>query len=181
MSNTKNQTNWKIDAAHSEILFKVKHLMITNVKGEFRTFDAEIWSDGEDFSNAQITATIDASSVFTNNKDRDNHLKGVDFFETEKHETLAFNSTDIKKIDDETFQVTGDMTIKGVTNPVKLNVEFGGTATDPFGNEKAGFSITGKLNRKDWGLTYNAALETGGVMVGEEVKLMIEAQFIKQK
>lgn len=178
---TTKKTSWKIDPAHSEILFKVKHLMITNVKGEFVNFEADILSDGDDFSNAQITASIDASSVFTNNKDRDNHLKGADFFEAEKHKTLEFKSTGIKKIDDETFQVTGDMTIKGVTNPVKLNVEFGGTATDPFGNEKAGFSITGKLNRKEWGLNYNAALETGGVMVGEEVKLMIEAQFIKQK
>lgn len=180
METTVSKTIWKLDPTHSEILFKVKHLMITNVKGEFRAFDAEIVSEGDDFSNAKIKATIDAGSVFTNNKDRDAHLKNGDFFDTEKHNHLQFESTEVKKIDDENYQVKGDLSIKDKTNEVILNVEFGGTAKDPYGNEKTGFSITGKLNRKNWGLNYNAALETGGIMIGEEVKLMIETQFVKQ-
>ena len=171
-------TKWVLDPTHSEILFKVKHLMITNVKGEFRTFSGEI--DGEDFSKSKAKIIIDSSSVFTNNEDRDKHLKSADFFDVEKFADLVFESTAFEKVDDDNYKLTGSLTMKGVTNDVTLDVEFGGTNKDPWGNEKAGFSVTGKLNRKDWSLNWNAALETGGVLVGEEVKIMAEIQFVKQ-
>ena len=169
--------NWALDPTHSELLFKVKHLMITNVKGEFTDFQAEIKTNGNDFENAQVKATIKANSVYTNNNDRDTHLKSEDFFNVEKYEELTFVGTAFEKLDDENYRLKGDLTIVGVTKPVALDVEFGGTATDPWGNQKAGFSISGKFNRKDWGLNWNAALEAGGLLVSDEVKVMAELQF----
>ncbi|WP_445713062.1 YceI family protein [Flavobacterium sp.] len=171
-------TKWSIDPAHSEITFKVKHLMISNVKGEFKTFQANIY--GEDFTKSTISANIDASSISTNNNDRDTHLKSPDFFEVEKYPEITFVSTSIKKVDDDEFKLVGDLTIKGTTKEITLNTEFGGFMKDPYGNEKAGFSINGKLNRKDFGLNWNAALEAGGVMVANEIKIYAEVQFIKQ-
>jgi polyisoprenoid-binding protein YceI len=169
---------WVLDPAHSELVFKVKHLMIANVKGEFRKFSATIY--GLDVFTSKITATVEAESIFTNEDGRDGHLKGPDFFDTAVYKTLNFESTAIKKVNDENFKLTGNLTIKGITNPVVLEVEFGGINKDPWGNEKAGFSFTGKLNRKDWGLNWNAALETGGVLVSDEVRLSGEVQFVKQ-
>ena len=171
-------TKWAIDPTHSEITFKVKHLMISNVKGEFRTFQANI--DGEDFTNSIISANIDASSISTNNNDRDTHLKSPDFFEVEKYPEITFVSKSIKKVDDDEYQLVGDLTIKGTTKEITLDTEFGGFMKDPYGNEKAGFSISGKLNRKDFGLNWNAALEAGGVMVGNEIKINAEVLFVKQ-
>ena len=171
-------TTWAIDPAHSEITFKVKHLMISNVKGEFRTFAASI--DGEDFTNSTLSAKIDASSISTNNNDRDTHLKSPDFFEVEQFPEITFKSTSLKKGDDDEYKLVGDLTIKGVTKEITLDTEFGGFMKDPYGNEKAGFSINGKLNRKDFRLNWNAALEAGGVMVGNEVKINAEVQFVKQ-
>jgi polyisoprenoid-binding protein YceI len=171
-------TKWVIDPAHSEITFKVKHLMISNVKGEFKTFQANI--DGEDFTTSTISANIDTTSIATNNNDRDTHLKSPDFFEVENYPEITFTSTSIKKVDDDEFKLVGDLTIKGTTKEITLDVEFGGFMKDPYGNEKAGFSINGKLNRKDFGLNWNAALEAGGVMVGNEIKINAEVQFIKQ-
>lgn len=171
-------TKWAIDPTHSEITFKVKHLMISNVKGEFRTFQANI--DGEDFTNSIISANIDASSISTNNNDRDTHLKSPDFFEVEKYPEITFVSTSFKKIDENEYELVGNLTMKGTTKEIKLNTEFGGFIKDPYGNEKAGFSINGKLNRKDFGLNWNAALEAGGVMVGNEIKINAEVQFVKQ-
>ncbi len=173
-------TKWTLDPAHSEIIFKVKHMMITNVKGEFRKFTAELNSDGKDFIADSIKVNLEASSIFTNSDDRDTHLKSADFFDVENHKELTFVGTSLKKIDDENFQLKGNLTIKGVSKEVVLDVEFGGINKDPWGNEKAGFSLNGKINRKDWGLTWNAALETGGVLVSEEVKLSAEVQFVKQ-
>tara|TARA_R110001583_G_scaffold195201_1_gene370456 strand:+ start:825 stop:1358 length:534 start_codon:yes stop_codon:yes gene_type:complete len=170
-------TKWAIDPTHSEITFKVKHLMISNVKGEFKTFQANI--DGEDFTKSTISANIDASSISTNNNDRDTHLKSPDFFEVENYPEITFVSTSIKKIDDDDFKLVGNLTIKGVTKEIKLDTEFGGFMKDLYGNEKAGFSINGKLNRKDFGLNYNAALEAGGVMIGNEIKINAEIQFVK--
>jgi polyisoprenoid-binding protein YceI len=174
------KTTWNIDPTHSEILFKVKHLMITNVKGEFRKFSASITANGNDFTNASIAATMDAASVFTNEDNRDGHLKGADFFEVEKYPELTFKGTSFTKTDDENFKLKGLLTIKGVSKEVTLDVEFGGINKDPWGNEKAGFSVTGKINRRDWGLNWNAALETGGVLVSEEVRISAEVQFVKQ-
>jgi polyisoprenoid-binding protein YceI len=175
-----NKTSWVIDPTHSEILFKVKHLMITNVKGEFRKFEATLQSIGDDFSKASANVKIDASSVFTNNNDRDNHLRSADFFDVENHAELSFEGTSFTKLDDENYQLKGLLTIKGISKEVSLDVEFGGVNKDPWGNQKAGFSLSGKINRKDWGLNWNAALETGGVLVSDEVKINAEVQFVKQ-
>lgn len=172
------KTKWVLDPTHSEILFKVKHLMITNVKGEFRKFNAEI--DGEDFSKSSINVTIDAASVFTNEETRDNHMKSADFFDVENYPVLTFKGTSFKKVDDENYKLKGVLTIKGVSNEITLDAEFGGINKDPWGNEKAGFSLNGKINRKDFGLNWNAALETGGVLVSDEVRLSAEVQFVKQ-
>jgi polyisoprenoid-binding protein YceI len=174
------KTKWLIDSTHSEILFKVKHMMITNVKGEFRKFQAEIDSVGNDFTKSSISVTIDAASIFTNEENRDGHLKSADFFDVENYPALTFTGTSFKRVDDDNYKLIGVLTIKGISNEVSLDVEFGGINKDPWGNEKAGFSIAGKISRKDWGLNWNAALETGGVLVSDEVKLLAEVQFVKQ-
>jgi polyisoprenoid-binding protein YceI len=174
------KTKWSLDPTHSELVFKVRHMMITNVKGEFRKFDASITSEGNDFSKSTIMATIDASSIFTNEDKRDGHLKSADFFDVENFPTLTFKGTSLKKTGENTYKLIGELTIKGVSKEVELDVEFGGINKDPWGNEKAGFSIEGKINRKDFGLNWNAALETGGVLVSEEVKISAEVQFVKQ-
>lgn len=175
-----DKIKWVLDPAHSEILFKVKHLMITNVKGEFRNFTAELNSNGTDFIADSIRVNIDTSSIYTNNTDRDNHLKSADFFDVENFKELTFNGISLKKIDEENYKLKGNLIIKGVSNEVTLDVEFGGINKDPWGNEKAGFSLSGKINRKDWGLNWNTALETGGVLVSDEVKISAEIQFTKK-
>lgn len=175
-----NLTKWVVDPTHSEIVFKVKHLMITNVKGEFRKFDASILSEGTDFNKAKVKANIDASSIFTNSPDRDAHLQSADFFDAAKYNELSFEGTSFTKLDDENYQLKGILTIKDVSKEITFDVEFGGLIMDPYGNEKAGFSLNGKINRKDWGLNWNAALEAGGVMVSEEVRINAEVQFVKQ-
>ncbi len=176
---TSGQTVWILDPTHSEIVFKVKHLMIANVKGEFRSFSAEATSDGINFASGGIQLSIDASSIFTNNDDRDNHLRSGDFFDVENHPTLTFTGSSLSPSGDD-FVLSGVLTIKGVSKAVELDVEFGGINKDPWGNEKAGFTVTGKINRKDWGLNWNAALETGGVLVSDEVKIAAEIQLVKQ-
>jgi polyisoprenoid-binding protein YceI len=173
-------TKWNLDATHSEIGFKVKHMMITNVSGSFGKFDVQTETNGDDFSTAKIKFTADLNSINTANTDRDNHLKSPDFFDAEKFPELKFESTKVEKKDDENYILHGNLTIKGVTKPVKLDAEFGGIGKDPWGNQKAGFSLTGKIKRTDWNLNWNAALETGGVLVSEEVKLHAEIQITKQ-
>ncbi|WLD24233.1 YceI family protein [Flavobacterium dauae] len=170
---------WTIDPTHSEVGFKVKHMMFTNVKGLFNDYSANIdFNDDLKDANLQFEAKI--NSIFTNNTDRDNHLKSADFFDAEQFPTLNFKSTKIEGNGSE-YEITGDLTIKGVTKPVTLNAEFSGLMTDPWGNTKVGLNLDGKINRKDFGLTYNAALETGGVLVGEDVKLNAEIQLVEQK
>ena len=167
---------WTIDPTHSEVGFKVKHMMFTNVKGLFNDYSAEIdFNDDLKEANLQFEAKI--NSIFTNNTDRDNHLKSADFFDAEQYPTLNFKSTKIEGNGSE-YEITGDLTIKGITKPVTLNAEFSGLMTDPWGNTKVGLNLDGKINRKDFGLTYNAALETGGVLVGEDVKLNEEIQLV---
>ena len=180
MDTATNTTKWVLDPAHSEILFKVKHLMITNVKGEFKNFTATILSQGKDFSKAKVSAVIDTTSIFTNAPDRDKHLKSADFFEVEKYPEILFEETSLTKLEEDNYELKGMLTIKGVSIEVSLDVEFGGFATDPYGQEKAGFSVSGKFNRKQWGLTWNASLEAGGVLVSDEVRINAEVQFIKQ-
>ncbi|HYI76542.1 MAG TPA: YceI family protein [Chryseolinea sp.] len=177
---TETKTKWTLDPAHSEIGFKVKHMMITNVSGSFEKFDAKVETDDKDFATAKIEFTADINSITTANKDRDTHLKSPDFFDGVTYPQLKFVSTKLEKKDEENYILHGDLTIRDVTKPVKFNVEFGGIGKDPWGNEKAGFTITGKINRTDFRLNWNAALETGGVLVAEEVRLQAEVQLIKQ-
>jgi polyisoprenoid-binding protein YceI len=177
---TSTKTKWTLDPTHSELVFKVRHMMITNVKGEFRKFNATIVGEGTDFAKSSIDVTIDATSIFTNDDQRDGHLKSADFFDVEKYPTLTFQGKSFKKVDDDEYKLIGILTIKDVSREVELDVEFGGINKDPWGNEKAGFSLEGKINRKDFGLNWNAALETGGVLVSDEVKISAEVQFVKQ-
>ena len=177
---TATTTKWNLDPVHSEIGFKVKHMMITNVSGSFEKFDAHVETDDSDFTTAKIQFTADINSITTGNKDRDNHLKSPDFFDAATYAELKFISSKFEKEDDENYVLHGNLTIRDVTKPVKLNVEFGGIGKDPWGNQKAGFTITGKIKRTDFKLNWNAALETGGVLVGEEVKLQAEIQLVKQ-
>jgi len=174
------KTKWVTDPAHTEIAFKVKHLMISNVKGVFGEFNGEVETDGDDFSTARIHFSLNASSINTGSGDRDGHLKSPDFFDVENHKLIGFRSDSIQKVNDDEYKLTGDLTIKGLAKKVTLDVEFGGLMTDPWGNVKAGFSLNGKINRKDWGLNWNAALETGGVLVSDEVKIAAEVQLLKQ-
>ena len=167
-------TTWKLDPTHSELTFKVKHMMISYVKGEFTSFDAEITTEDDTFSKAKVSASIKTDSVFTNNTDRDTHLKSADFFNAEKYPVITFEAESL------TGDVTGNLTINGVTKPVTLDVDFGGIGQDPWGNTKAGFSFEGKIKRSDFGLNWNAALEAGGVLVSDEVKIAGELQFVKQ-
>ncbi len=169
---------WVLDPSHSELLFKVKHLMISNVKGEFKSFQAEI--NGADFTTSNVHVNIDAASIFTNNTDRDNHLKSGDFFDTDAFPTITFESTSFTKKSEDEYTLVGNLTMKGVTNAITLKAEFGGIAQDPWGNTKAGFTVSGKINRKDWGLNWNATLEAGGVMVSEEVAIQAEVQFVQK-
>jgi len=170
-------TKWSIDPTHSELQFKVKHLMITNVTGQLSGLSGEIESENEDFKNTKITFSADVNTINTSNEQRDTHLKSADFFDGASFPELKFTSTSFNASEG---KVTGDLTIKDVTRPVTLDVEYSGTNTDPWGNLKAGFSIEGKINRTDFGLTWNAALETGGVLVSEDVKISAEVQFVKQ-
>lgn len=172
-------TNWILDPSHSEVNFKVKHLMITNVTGGFTDYTVTASTDADDFSKAAISFTAKAASVNTGSEQRDNHLKSADFFDAENHPEISFISTSYQPVNDD-YVLEGNLTIKGITKPVKLNVEFGGIAKDPWGNAKAGFTITGKINRKDWGLNWNAALEAGGVLVSDDVKISCEVQLLKQ-
>jgi polyisoprenoid-binding protein YceI len=176
---TKTKTNWSLDMAHSKVNFKVKHLMISTVLGSFKEFDGEVNTDGNDFTTASINLSLKAASINTDAPDRDNHLRSADFLEAEKYPTLTFESTGIKDMGDDIYELTGNLSIKGISKKVVLSVEFGGLMTDPWGNIKAGFSVTGKINRKDWGLNWNAALEAGGFLVGDEVKIDSDIELLK--
>lgn len=171
---------YKIDTSHSEVAFKVKHMMITNVTGNFSKFDGEMMSDKDDFSDAKINFEADVNSISTNNEQRDAHLKGDDFFAADKYPVIDFKSTEFKKTGDEDYKLSGDITVRGVTKPITLDVEYGGTVVDPYGQTKAGFSVKGKLSRKDFGLNWSAVTEAGGVVVSDDVKLQMEVQFVKQ-
>jgi len=173
-------TKWILDPTHSEIQFKVRHLMISQVTGTFGKFTAEVEATDDNFDNAKISFSAEVDSITTNNEQRDGHLKSADFFEISKYPTLTFVSTKFEKVSGEEYNLSGDMTFHGVTKPIKLKVEHGGVIKDPWGNTRTGFSVEGKINRKDFGLTWNAATEAGGVVVSEEVKLHINVEFVKQ-
>lgn len=171
------KTKWIVDPAHSEIIFKVKHLMIANVKGAFRTFDIII--DGEDITGSGIHVSIDAASITTNNNDRDSHLRSADFFDVANHPVITFDSTAFDLLEDGIYLLKGVLQMRGITRDISLDVEFGGFVRDPDGDEKAIFSISGRINRKDWGLNWNAVLETGGVLVGDDIRISADIQFVK--
>ena len=171
---------YKIDPAHSEIHFKVRHMMISNVAGSFDKFDAAMESSAPDFSDAKISFVAETSSVNTNNAQRDGHLQSPDFFDAAKYPKLTFTSTSIEKKSAEEFKLNGNLTIRDVTKPVSLNVTYGGTLTDGYGQKKSGFEIEGSLNRKEFGLVWNMPVEAGGVLVSEDVKLQINVQMVQQ-
>jgi polyisoprenoid-binding protein YceI len=171
---------WTIDTAHTEIGFKVKHLVVSTVSGKFTTFDGKLESEKDDFSDAKITFEADTNSITTNNEQRDGHLKSDDFFAAEKFPKLSFVSKSFTYTKGTEFLLTGDLTIRDHTKTVELAVEYGGTVTDPYGQVKAGFEINGIINRKDFGLTWGALTEAGGVVVSDDVKLHLNVQMIKQ-
>lgn len=172
---------YAVDPAHSEVGFRVRHLGLSNVEGEFESVDGTISVPDGDLSAMKIVATIDASSINTNNTDRDDHLRSPDFFEVDQHPEITFTSTAVEPLGEDRFLLRGDLTMRGVTRPVELEGEYVGAATDPYGNEKIGIAAEGKINRKDFGLTWNQALEAGGVLVGEEVTLVLDVQAARQQ
>lgn len=173
-------TTWNIDPAHTVAEFKVKHMMIANVKGQFSTVSGVLIRDESDPTNDRVEATIEAASIVTHNEQRDGHLKSADFFHVEKFPTLHFKSTGIIIVGDGHLAVEGDLTIRGGTRKVRFAVE-GPTppAKDPWGNTRIGVSASTKINRKDFGLTWNAALDTGGILVGDDITITLDAQFVK--
>jgi polyisoprenoid-binding protein YceI len=175
------KVNWTLDPTHAEIQFKIRHLMITNVTGEFTKFNTEVQTEGEDFTTAKVVFTADVDSISTRNDQRDQHLKSGDFFDITKYPEIKFVTTKYENVDnDGSYEVYGDLTIRDITKNIKLDVEFGGIIKDPWGNTRAGFTITGKINRKDFGLHWNAATEAGGLVLGEDVKMHAELEFIKK-
>lgn len=173
---TKVKTNWKVDPTHSEIRFKVKHMMISTVSGNFNEFDASIETADESFKDGDFRFSAKTNSISTKNKDRDTHLKSDDFFNAEKYPELTFKS---KSFDGKT--VTGDLTIRDVTKSVSLDVDFNGIAEDPYGQTKAGFEVSGTINRKDFNLNWNAVTEAGNIVVSDKVQIVADIQFIKQQ
>jgi polyisoprenoid-binding protein YceI len=170
---------YTIDPTHSRIGFVARHAMVTKVRGSFNEFEGSGYFDAEDPSKITMDITIQAKSIDTRNADRDNHLRSNDFFDMETFPTVTFKSTKVEKASDELYKVTGDLTIKGTTKPVTIDLEYGGAAKDPYGNERLGFDGKAVVNRKDWGITFNAALDTGGVMISDNVTLEIEVSAVK--
>jgi polyisoprenoid-binding protein YceI len=169
-------TKWVLDAAHSNLDFSIRHMMIAKVKGSFESFSAEIEADPADLTTASIALAVDVASVDTRNGDRDNHLRSPDFFDVEKFPQMTFVSKQIVKTGENEYEITGDLTLRDVTRSEKISVSYEGTGKDPWGNTKVGFSGNGSIKRSDYGLTWNAALETGGVLVGDDVKISFEIQ-----
>ena len=180
MSATATATKWVLDPMHSEVQFKIKHLVISTVTGSFKTFQGTAQSEGDEFENANIEFTLDVDSVDTNQEQRDQHLKAEDFFNAAAFPQIKFVSTSFTKKSGSDYKLVGDLTIKDITKPVTLDVEYGGTAVDFYGNTKAGFEITGKINRKEYGLTWGGITEAGAIVLGDDVKLNINVQFAKQ-
>ena len=172
-------TKWVLDPTHSELQFKVKHLMITTVTGHFGVLESEVTTEDNDFSTAKITFKAAVDSINTGNEQRDTHLKSDDFFSAEKFSHLVFESTKVEKKNEEELTIHGNLTIREVTLPISLKAELGGIAKDPWGNLKAGFTVSGVINRKDFGLTWNAVTESGGLLVSEDVRIAAEIQYVK--
>jgi len=178
MSTTESKIlNGVIDPSHSRVQFKVKHLMISNVLGSFKEFEGKASMVENDFSSTVVSFSINTATIDTEAPDRDTHLRSADFFDVEKYPKISFEGKGLTQKDEENYELNGNLTIKDITKPVTLSVEFGGLMTDPWGNKKAGFSVTGEINRKDWGMVWNATLETGGVLVSDKVKILCDVEF----
>ncbi len=174
------RTKWIFDPAHSEIGFSVKHMMVMTLHGKFTEFDASIYTTNEDFMTAEIDCYINPASVDTGSADRDKHLKSADFFDIENHKEITFTANTYENVDnDGSYELYGDLTIKGITKRIKLDVEFGGVMKDPWGNDKAIFSINGKIKRSDWALNWNAPLADGGILVSDEIRIECNVQLVK--
>lgn len=180
MTTTAQQIKWSIDPMHSEVLFKVKHLVISTVTGSFKNFSGSVSFEEDKLEDASVTFEIDVNSVDTNQEQRDGHLKSADFFDVENYPVISFSSTSFKKIKGDVYKLEGNLTMKGVTRAVEVEAEFGGTEKDAYGNTKMGFEITGVINRKEFGLTYNSITETGGLALGENIKLAANIQLVKE-
>lgn len=174
------KVNWTVDTAHSEIGFTVKHMMFTTVRGSFKSFEATVSADPEDLTTAEIDFTVDVNSVDTRDEGRDTHLRSADFFHVEKTPKITFKASDTKKTGEHAYDMTGNLTILDITKPITFHVTYEGVGTNPWGAQVAGFTADATLNRKDFGLTWNAALETGGVLVSDQVKIHVELQASKQ-
>lgn len=173
---------WVLDPVHTQIQFKVKHMMISTVTGSFSEYEGTVETEEEDFMKAKVNFSAEVNSLSTGSADRDAHLKGPEFFDAVKHPLITFKATKYESVDDDgSYELYGDLTVKGVTRPLRLDVEFGGVVKDPWGNTKAGFTINGKVNRKDFGLEWNVVTEAGGILVGEEVKIALEVQLIEHR
>lgn len=173
-------SKWVLDPSHSEFEFKVKHLMISTVTGTFSSFAADVTTEGDDFTTAKATFTVDVASIHTKNEQRDGHLKSPDFFDAANHPQIKFVITNIENVDnDGSFNVHGDLTIRGVTKNIKLEVEFGGVIKDPWGGTRAGFTVSGKINRKEFGLVWHMTTDTGGVVLGDDVRIHVALEFVK--
>jgi polyisoprenoid-binding protein YceI len=180
METTQTKTQWTVDPVHSEIQFKVKHMVISTVTGQFERFSGSAESEGDDFEGATVTFEVEADSINTRNKDRDAHLKSDDFFNAEKYPKITFKSKSFTKVGDNNYKLVGDLTIRDVVKEVTLDVEYGGMVeNDGYGNVKAGFEVTGKINRKDFGLRWNGVTEAGQIIVSDEVRLILNVQFAK--
>ncbi|WP_207428864.1 YceI family protein [Pedobacter sp. SYSU D00535] len=175
------QKKWTVDPVHSSVKFNVTHLVISEVEGQFKKFDGSLLSANPDFTNAQINFTVDVNSIDTENDQRDAHLKAPDFFDTQKYPNITFKSTSFKKVSGNKYQLLGNLTLHGVTKPVKFNVTYGGTAKDGYGNTKAGFRASTVINRFDYGLQWNALTEAGGATIGKDVTIDLKLQFAQQK
>ena len=171
---------WALDPTHSELQFKIKHLMISNVSGQFNNFKATVETEGDDFTNAKVHFEAAVDSISTNNEQRDAHLKNGDFFDAEKFPSLIFNSEKMEKTGDDEYKLYGTLTMRGVSKKIILNAEFGGITKDPWGNTRTGFSVAGKINRNDFGMSFGAVSETGGLLLGDEVKINANVQFVKE-
>lgn len=174
-------TKWTVDPMHSEVQFKVRHLMITNVTGSFQHFEGEIETEEDDFTKGKVVFTIKTNSVDTANDQRDEHLRSADFFNSSEFPEIKFEGGSLESAGSDAYDLKGNLTIKGNTKPVTLKVEYGGIADDFYGNTKAGFSVSGKISRKEFGLTWDAVTETGSIVVSDDVKLSAEVQFVKNK
>ncbi|RYG04211.1 MAG: polyisoprenoid-binding protein [Chitinophagaceae bacterium] len=173
---------WVLDPVHTQIQFKVRHMMISTVTGSFSDYEGTVETEEEDFMKAKVNFSAEVGSLSTGSAERDAHLKGPEFFDSAKHPLITFKATKYESVDDDgSYELYGDLTVKGVTRSLRLDVEFGGVVKDPWGNTKAGFTINGKINRKDFGLEWNVVTEAGGILVGEEVKIALEVQLIEHR